>query len=948
MNISVHMYKTFIQTIALLSLCLFLNTAKAQTILISGSVSDKTTKELIPGAGISVKGTNIGTSTGQNGKFSLRIREKAPFSIVISFIGYARIEREITGDMSDLRIELEPVAILGQEVVIAASRTPERILESPVSIERIGGSALKDLPAPSFYDALNNLKGVEMSAQSLTFKSVNTRGFNSNSNTRFNQVVDGMDNQAPGLGFSLGNIIGLSVLDIDNIELLPGASSALYGANGINGTLLMTSKNAFDHPGVSFQLQRGINHVNDSQSDVQPFTQLDVRMAKSWNNRFGIKGSFSFLQAKDWAANNYSNYDRADKTVKPGDRNTDPNYDGVNIYGDEVSVNMRNVAQSVLSAGKAAYIAQYGQATGGQVPSESQINGFLSTNSQMAPFYAGINTPGLLPSQNVSRTGYKESDLLSYDTESIKASTALYYKLSKTVMATAQFNWGSGTSVYTGTDRISLRNFSVAQYKLELKGEDFLLKGYTTQERSGDSYISSLLGSYINEASKPSTTWFPEYVGNYIGARLSGGNDAQANALARAAADQGRFIPGTAAFETAKNQIAGNTISSGVGAKFDDRTNLYHYEGLYNFSNLLNNVVEFQVGSSYRKYHLRSGGTIFDDLNRKIDIEEYGAFAQIGKKLFDDKLKITLAGRYDKNQNFDGRLTPRITGVYTIAPDHHIRVSYQTGYRNPTTQDQYTYAVVGGGSQVLIGGLPELISKVNLYNNKPYTDVSYRAFLAAAAAGNANPALLQTYDFDPKGIRPESVKAFELGYKALMGDKLLLDAYAYFNSYKNFITSVDVYQGNGDSFTKFGVPVNATGKVTSYGGALGLDYLLGKFNFTGNVSYNRIGKLPANYINDFNTPPYRFNLGIGNKNIVKNVGFNVAYRWQGAFYWNSYFGSGSVPAYSTMDAQLNLKVPSVNSMVKIGGSNLFNKYYNTSFGSPEIGGMYYIAYVFNP
>jgi len=942
------MYKNFTKSFVIIGLSLFINSAKAQTTSISGYVSDKITKKTIPGAGILIKGTAVGTATGQSGKFSIRTSEKIPLTLIISYVGYGTVEKQVIENGADLQIELEPAAILGQEVVISASRTPERILESPVSIERIGASAIKDLPGPSFYDALNNLKGVEISTQSLTLKSINTRGFNSNSNTRFNQVVDGMDNQAPGLGFSLGNIIGLTELDVDHMELLPGASSALYGANGINGTLLMTSKNPFDHPGVSFQLQRGINHVNDSESSVQPFTQLDVRMAKAWNNKFGVKGSFSFLQAQDWVADNYSNYDRADKTVKSGDRNSDPNYDGINVYGDEVSINMRNVAQSVLGAGRAAYIAEYGQATGGQVPSESQINGFLSTNTQMAPFYAGLNTPGLLPNQNVSRTGYKESDLVNYNTESLKASAALYYKFNRTIQATAQFNYGSGTSVYTGTDRISLRNFSVGQYKLELKGDDFLVRGYTTQERSGDSYISSLLGSYINEAAKPSQVWFPEYVGNYIGAKLGGVSDAQAYALARSAADLGRFEPGTAAYETAKNTIAGNTISSGMGAKFDDKTSLYHYEGMYNFSNLLNNVLEFQVGSSYRIYNLRSGGTIFDDLNRKIDIEEYGAFAQLGKKLFDDRLKITLAGRYDKNQNFRGRLTPRLTGVYTVAPDHNIRVSYQTGYRNPTTQDQYTYAVVGGGSQILIGGLPELLNKVDLYNNKAFTETSYREFLSSAAVGTPNPALLQTYTFDPKGIRPESVKAFEIGYKALIGSQLLLDTYVYYNAYKNFITSVDVYQNNAGSFTKFGVPVNASGKVTSYGGALGLDYLLGKFNLTGNVSYNKIDKLPANYINDFNTPPYRFNLGVGNRNILKNVGFNVAYRWQGAFYWSSYFASGAVPAYCTADAQVNLRIPSVNCMIKVGGSNLLNKYYYTSFGSPEAGGMYYISYVFNP
>ncbi|WP_449438908.1 TonB-dependent receptor plug domain-containing protein [Pedobacter steynii] len=85
----------------------------------------------------------------------------------------------------------------------------------------MGPAVLKELSAPSFYDALTNMKGVEISAQSLTFKSINTRGFNSNGNTRFNQLVDGMDNQAPGLNFSVGNIIGISDLDLDNVELLP-------------------------------------------------------------------------------------------------------------------------------------------------------------------------------------------------------------------------------------------------------------------------------------------------------------------------------------------------------------------------------------------------------------------------------------------------------------------------------------------------------------------------------------------------------------------------------------------------------------------------------------------------------------------------------------------------------------------------------------------------------
>ncbi|TCD02161.1 TonB-dependent receptor [Pedobacter frigidisoli] len=940
--------------------------ARAQSITVSGTVKDKQSKEGLAGVSVTIKGQSGGTASSSNGTFSFTTAAKAPFTIVASYVGYGTVEQQVTGSTTGINLELETAVQLGGDVVVSASRTPERILESPVSIERMSAASIREIAAPSFYDALNNMKGVESSMQSLTFKSINTRGFNSNGNTRFNQYIDGMDNQAPGLNFSVGNIVGITELDIDNVELLPGASSALYGAGGINGTLLMTSKDPFKYQGASFQYKTGVNHVNDDNSSVQPFNQLDVRLAKSWNNKFGVKAAFSFLQAKDWMANNYSNFDRVANGVKPGDRISDPGYDGVNSYGDEVNSNLLGAARSVQAAFQASSPAGFGAFNSfiGSGLTYPQIVTLVSTNPAYAalrpalPFLGVVYSlnKGTTASQTVSRTGYNEEDLVDYNTKSMKMSGAAYYNFTPTIQLVAQANWGTGTSVYTGSDRYSLRNFNIGQYKLELKGQDFFLRGYTTQERSGDSYISSILGSYINEKSSPTAAaWFPTYTIAYSAARSQGASDAAAQAAARATADAGRFAPGSTNFAVAKEQIKNTTISAtdaskGIyGAKFDDKTNLYHYEGMYNFTNLLNNALEFQVGASSRTYQLRSGGTIFDDLNRKIDIDEYGAFAQVGKK-FGEVFKLTVAGRYDKSTNFEGRFTPRITGVFTVAKNNNIRLSFQTGYRNPTTQNQYIDLSVGGGSQRLIGGLPEFLSKygLNVEATKGYTEASYRAYLASVIGGAANPALLQKYTFDARGVRPESVKAYEIGYKGLLGPRLLIDAYAYYNQYKNFITAVNVYQNVGGSFVKYGVPINAEGEVTSYGGALGLDYLMGKWNVSGNVSYNQIGDLPENYINDFNTPKIRYNLGLGNREIIKNFGFNISYRWQDQFYWNSSFSAGQVPAYSTLDAQVSLKIPSVMSSIKLGGSNIMNKYYITSYGNPAAGAIYYLAFTFNP
>ncbi|QPH41100.1 TonB-dependent receptor [Pedobacter endophyticus] len=940
--------------------------AQAQSITVSGTVKDRQSSEGLAGVSVTIKGQSGGTATSGNGNFSFTTVAKVPFTLVASYVGYGTVEQQITGATTGINIDMEVAVVLGGDVVVSASRTPERILESPVSIERMSAATIKDIAAPSFYDAISNMKGVEGSTQSLTFKSINTRGFNSNGNTRFNQFIDGMDNQAPGLNFSVGNIVGISELDVDNVELLPGASSALYGAGGINGTLLMTSKDPFRYQGASFQYKTGVNHVNDDNSSVQPFNQLDVRLAKSWNNKFGVKAAFSFLQAKDWFGNNYSNFDRVSNMVKAGDRNSDPGYDGVNVYGDEVNSNLLGAARSVQAAFQASSPAGYGAFNSfiGSGLTYPQIVNLVSTNPTYAALrpalpYLGVMyslNKGTTPSQTVSRTGYNEEDLVDYRTESMKTSGALYYNITPTVQALVQANWGTGTSVYTGSDRYSLRNFNIGQYKAEIKGQDFFVRAYTTQERSGDSYISSILGSYINEKSSPTASaWFPTYTVAYSAARAQGASDVAAQSAARAAADAGRYAPGSANFATAKEQIKNTTISStdpskGIyGAKFDDKTNLYHYEGMYNFSNAFNNVVELQVGASSRTYQLRSGGTIFDDLNRKIDINEYGAFAQVGKK-FGEIFKLTVAGRYDKSTNFDGRFTPRITGVFTVAKNNNIRLSFQTGYRNPTTQNQYIDLSVGGGVQRLIGGLPEFLTKygLNVEATKAYTESSYRAYLASVIAGAGNPALLQKHTFDARGVRPESVKAYEIGYKGLLGTKLLIDAYGYYNQYKNFITAVNVYQNVSGNFVKYNVPVNAESEVSSYGGAFGLDYVVNKWNFSGNVSYNKIGDLPTNYINDFNTPEIRYNLGLGNREVVKNFGFNVSYRWQDAFFWNSTFAAGQVPAFSTLDAQVSLRIPSVLSTIKLGGSNILNKYYITSYGNPEAGAIYYLGFTFNP
>ena len=883
----------FTRLVCFISLILLTNQMTfAQNITISGTVTDKKTSEPLAGVAITVKGKARGTLSNENGIFKLTITEKTPLTIVLTYVGYQPLEQTVNGSTSDLKIQLEEQAVLGQEVVIAASRTPEKILESPVSIERVGASAVRESAAPSFYDALVNLKGVESSTQSITFRSLNTRGFNANGNVRFNQFIDGMDNQAPGLNFSVGNIVGISDLDIESAELLPGASSALYGAGGTNGTLIMSSKSPFTYPGLSFSYKPGVNHVDNYERTASPFKDMSLRFAKAWNNKFAFKTNVSYLEANDWQAQNYSDMNRLG-----GTRANNPAYDGVNVYGDELNSFLPKV--------------------GGQV---------------------------------VTRTGYNERDLVDYGTKSFKTSNALHYKFGRGFEAIAQANWGTGTSVYTGTARYSLRNFTVGQYKLELKGDNFFVRGYTIRENSGDTFQATALASYINEGWKPSSIWIGEYKSAYDN-YVKFTSAADAHNMARTRADIGRPEPGSAQFETLKRKLAAQPIGLIPGAKFTDKSNLYHYEGMYNFTNMLNKQVEVLAGASYRRFNLDSEGTLFDDLNGKITINEYGGYVQAAKKVLQEKLKLTASARYDKSQNFDGRVTPRLSAVYTVAHNNNIRASYQTGFRNPTNQDQYINLEVRP-NQRLIASLPEMLDKYKLRTRLAYTKASVDQFKASG-----NPVVLKTFTFTD--LKPESVQAYELGYKGLVTNRLLVDVSGYYNFYKDFINQETVIQTDPDgpdgpdglaSTTKpprgFVTYVNNPDKVESYGMALGIDYKVGKFNLSTNGSYNAL-KTASALVTEFNTPKYRFNVGVASREIAKNVGFSTVYRWQDQYTWSSTFVTGTVPAYGTLDAQVSLKIPAYSSTIKLGSSNLLNQYYTTSYGNPEVGGMYYVSLVFD-
>jgi hypothetical protein len=526
--------------------------------------------------------------------------------------------------------------------------------------------------------------------------------------------------------------------------------------------------------------------------------------------------------------------------------------------------------------------------------------------------------------------------------------------VSPSVEAILSGYWGTGNTVYTGSERYSLKGLKMGQYKLELNHKNWMIRGYTTQENSGESFNATVTTRLFNENWKPSggsTGWFSQYAQTYLGARLNGAIDMDAHTLARNFADGGRPNPGSAAFNEGFNKIRSIPIGAG-GGLFVDRTNLYMIEGQYNLSELTGKVADVLVGANYKKYDLNSQGTLFADGGGTIGIGEFGGYVQASKNLFQEFLKLSLSGRYDKNQNFDGRFTPRATALFRVAKNNNVRVSYQTAYRFPSTQQQWIDLDVGSSTR-LLGGVPYFENKYGLNTN------TYQL--------SALPGVTTPYKVSP--FKPESVSTFELGYKGLaLQNKLLIDIYGYYGQYQNFLSRTLLVQPKA-TYTLasiasaiatnvavsnvaniYSIPVNAPSKVKTFGFGLSLDYRLpAGFIINSNFSSDNLTDVPDGFIAYFSTPKYRANLGFGNTGFgdKKRLGFNVSYRWQDAFYYQGDFSNGDLPAIHTVDAQFSIKLPKIKSLVKLGANNLLNQYYVNGAGNSIIGGLYYVSFGYN-
>ena len=823
-------------------------------------------------------------------------------------------------------------------IVVSASRVAESLLRSPVSVEVIDAGRIRQSAQPSYFDAIENLKGVQLLTSSLGFKVYNTRGFANTTNVRFVQLVDGRDNQAPHIGAPIANALAPSDLDIQRVEVVPGVASALYGLNALNGLVSIFTRNPFDSPGLSVGQKTGLtlpgsldqnpaegstNYAGMTNAAAKLYSESSLRYARRIGQRWAVKLNLVYQHGYDWIAGNRTDL-TPNANASLGLFGADnPAIDAVNGYGNEAA-NRRTLTLD----GKKYVIA---------------------------------------------RTGYYEADATDYRLQNLRGDVSVHYRFRPTVELAYTYQGATLANVYQRTNRFRLDNYLLNQHSLMFTSPSVQARAYRTHETTGDSYNVRSMAENIDKGFKSDNQWYADFANQFNADTKAALSVPDALRDARAVADKGRLVPGSAAFN---DQIARlrDINNWDIGAALRVESWLYHAEAQVEPTKVLwagfrqRTGIDILAGVDVRRYVVFPDGNYFinpTEPGQNLLYGKTGAFIQVTRPFFDDRLKLTGSLRLDKNDYFAARLNPRLAAVYSPTDAHNFRLSYQNGYRFPSLFEAFSNVNSGGVKRV--GGLP-ILSQGRQIFERAYLRTSIDAFQAAINTDvNTNKLTTDQAIQKNKGLlrvspytylQPEQVNSFELGYKGLLvQQRLFLDVDFYYTAYRNFVAQVNAnvakgsnpdslgyYFANSATQDRYRLWTNSQTRVYNYGASLGLRYSLKRhWSVGGNASFARLDRAENGdgLESAFNTPGWITNANVSNANVWNGIGFSVNYKHQSAFLWQSELATGTVQAINNVDGQVSYRWTKARVLIKIGGTNLLNHPYYSFIGGPLVGGFYY-------
>jgi outer membrane receptor protein involved in Fe transport len=969
---------------------------------VTGTVNDESGMPL-PGANVIVMGTSSGAISDFDGKFTLSVSQAPPFTVQISSVGFTSATEEVTANNQDLSITLIEGSFL-DEVVVTASRVPQRIFESPVTVEKYSLKQIQRTPSADFFEGLQNVKGVQMNQTGLVFSQVNTRGFGTAYNEGFVTMVDGMNTQAPVFGFAVGNLIGLNELDVESVELLPGSASALYGMDAYKGIMSIKGKNPFEHEGISGYYRSGTTQQEVGGNNA--FTDFGFRVAKKLSDKWAVKVAFSAKEGTEWAAGD-TRHKRECSNCEEGsivegyDPNS-PDFDAVNEYG-----------QQLISSGD-IWEALEAFAANSDDPQVLGALPLIQDAADDAPNYW----------DNLMSTGYTEQQLFGNEASSVKGNFGIYFRPNDDTEISFSSLMGTGEApLPAGNARYNIKDFVVQLHKLEVKTGGLTARAFLTKEDAGKTTQSTALGTSVANSMPGGIEqgWGLGYMQEYLtqfGGDLAGGlgavltdigtaeflgadlstftvNDGLLAAGNQAAHNEARIYadglmlqPGTDAFN---NAIANSTNQAilrwdddgndeldwyePLGSLIKDISTVSTFEANYDFEDKISfaNII---VGGLYRSFNLDTEGTLYTDYDDPIEYNEYGVFAQMQKDLFDDSVSLTASMRYDKQSVMeDANVTPRMGLLFKLSDKSNVRVSAQLGYRNPTNQDKFIGLY--NGQELLLGTTEDNIDRFNqqLGSTDAFGfpldfnwtgDWVFNNAFNKSAFDSSGTLLAEELDY----VEAEKVTTYDIGYR-YNTKNFTLDVNAYYSQYENFIGTNSVYVPAEEVVNLFMSPaggsLTADQAIATTMGArallqFGMDANLDVPFDTFGMSLEAITKLNAsttmNFIYEYNeldyeaeansdfelswnTPKHRMKFGFTSK-LGEGATLSANARYNSEYYYESSFIDATIRENTVFDAKLMFGIKALDNLqFEVGGNNIAGREYVSIPGSGNIGSLYY-------
>lgn len=225
---------------------------------IRGTVSDAKTQEPLAGVNVLLRGTVRGTTTNTHGKYLLGKIPAGTFDISFSLIGYTTQTIQQISIQPDsavhLDVSLTQSTLQTDQVVVTANRREQSLREVPVSVSTVTSKMIADRLSVTLDDALRYVPGVNMMSDQVNIRG--STGYSRGVGSRVLILIDGL----PYITGDTGEINWetFPMFQIDRIEVVKGAGSALYGSSALGGVINVITKEIGEAPEIRFRLFSGI------------------------------------------------------------------------------------------------------------------------------------------------------------------------------------------------------------------------------------------------------------------------------------------------------------------------------------------------------------------------------------------------------------------------------------------------------------------------------------------------------------------------------------------------------------------------------------------------------------------------------------------------------------------------------------------------------------------